>query len=120
VPAILVDPEKIKQVILNLCKNAVEAMPEGGRLTVKATASEGEVMLEVTDTGEGIAHGIDVFQLFRTTKPEGTGLGLPIVQQIISDHKGTIKYRSEIGKGTTFTVVLPVGALAQSDAKTEL
>jgi two-component system, LuxR family, sensor kinase FixL len=120
VPAILVDPEKIKQVILNLCKNAVEAMPEGGRLTVKATASEGGVMLEVTDTGEGIAHGIDVFQLFRTTKPEGTGLGLPIVQQIISDHKGTIKYRSEIGKGTTFTVVLPVGALAQSDAKTEL
>jgi two-component system, LuxR family, sensor kinase FixL len=120
VPAILVDPEKIKQVILNLCKNAVEAMPEGGRLTVKATASEGGVMLEVTDTGEGIAHGIDVFQLFRTTKPEGTGLGLPIVQQIISDHKGTIKYRSEIGKGTTFTVVLPVGALAPSDAKTEL
>jgi two-component system sensor kinase FixL len=120
VPAILVDPEKIKQVILNLCKNAVEAMPDGGSLTVKATASEGAVMLEVTDTGEGIAHGIDVFQLFRTTKPEGTGLGLPIVQQIISDHKGTIKYRSEIGKGTTFTVVLPVGALAPSDAKTEL
>jgi two-component system, LuxR family, sensor kinase FixL len=119
-PAILVDPEKIKQVILNLCKNAVEAMPNGGSLTVKATGSEGGVILEVTDTGEGIAHGLDVFQLFRTTKPDGTGLGLPIVQQIISDHKGTITYRSEIGKGTTFTIVLPPGALIAADAKVEL
>jgi two-component system, LuxR family, sensor kinase FixL len=118
-PAILVDPEKIKQVILNLCKNAVEAMPNGGSLTVKATASEGGVILEVTDTGEGIAHGLDVFQLFRTTKPDGTGLGLPIVQQIISDHKGTITYRSEIGKGTTFTIVLPPGALIAADANAE-
>jgi two-component system, LuxR family, sensor kinase FixL len=119
-PAILVDPEKIKQVILNLCKNAVEAMPDGGSLTVKATGSEGGVTLEVTDTGEGIAHGLDVFQLFRTTKPDGTGLGLPIVQQIISDHKGTITYRSEIGKGTTFTIVLPAGDLIAADAKAEL
>ena len=118
-PAILVDPEKIKQVILNLCKNAVEAMPNGGSLTVKATGSEGGVILEVTDTGEGIAHGLDVFQLFRTTKPDGTGLGLPIVQQIISDHKGTITYRSEMGKGTTFIVVLPVGVLAAGDANAE-
>jgi PAS domain S-box-containing protein len=119
-PAILVDPEKIKQVILNLCKNAVEAMPNGGSLTVKATGSEGGVILEVTDTGEGIAHGLDVFQLFRTTKPAGTGLGLPIVQQIISDHKGTITYRSEMGKGTTFTIVLPAGVPIVADAKVEL
>jgi signal transduction histidine kinase len=94
-------------------------MPNGGSLTVKATGSEGGVILEVTDTGEGIAQGVDVFQLFRTTKPEGTGLGLPIVQQIISDHKGTITYRSEIGKGTTFTIVLPVGVLDAGDANAE-
>jgi two-component system, LuxR family, sensor kinase FixL len=119
VPGIFVDPEKIKQVILNLCKNAVEAMPNGGSLTVKATGSEAGVIVQVTDTGEGIAHGVDVFQLFRTTKPEGTGLGLPIVQQIISDHKGTITYRSEIGKGTTFTIVLPVRAVAVPDEKPE-
>jgi two-component system, LuxR family, sensor kinase FixL len=119
VPGIFVDHEKLKQVILNLCKNAVEAMPNGGSLTVKATATEGGIILEVTDTGEGIAHGVDVFQLFRTTKPEGTGLGLPIVQQIISDHKGTITYRSEIGKGTTFTIVLPSGVLIGGDAKAE-
>jgi signal transduction histidine kinase len=114
VPGMLVDREKIKQVILNLCKNAVEAMPEGGTLTVKTTSSEQGFVLEVIDTGEGIPDGVDVFQLFRTTKPEGSGLGLPIVQQIISEHKGTIKYRSEIGKGTTFTIVLPV--VAPSDA----
>ena len=120
VPGLLVDPEKIKQVILNLCKNAVEAMPDGGSLTIKTTRSQEGIVLEVTDTGEGIAPGVDAFQLFRTTKPEGTGLGLPIVQQIISDHKGTIKYRSEIGKGTTFTIVLPVGALTAADAKVEL
>ncbi|HEX6174208.1 MAG TPA: PAS domain S-box protein [Candidatus Binatia bacterium] len=118
-PAMVVDPEKIKQVILNLCKNAVEAMPNGGSLTVKATGSEGGVILEVTDTGEGIAHGVDVFQLFRTTKPDGTGLGLPIVQQIISDHRGTITYRSEIGKGTTFTIGLPAGVLIAAGANAE-
>ena len=111
-PGMLVDREKIKQVILNLCQNAVEAMPDGGTLTVKTYRSEEGMILEVTDTGEGIPDGIDVFQLFRTTKPDGTGLGLPIVQQIISEHKGSIKYRSEIGKGSTFTIVLPVGARA--------
>jgi protein-histidine pros-kinase len=120
VPGLLVDPEKIKQVILNLCKNAVEAMPDGGSLTIKTTRSQEGIVLEVTDTGKGIAPGVDAFQLFRTTKPEGTGLGLPIVQQIISDHKGTITYRSEIGKGTTFTIVLPIGALTAADAKVEL
>jgi PAS domain S-box-containing protein len=114
VPGMLVDREKIKQVILNLCKNAVEAMPEGGTLTVKTTPSEQGIVLEVIDTGEGIPDGVDVFQLFRTTKPEGSGLGLPIVQQIISEHKGTIKYRSKIGKGTTFTIVLPVVAPADA------
>ena len=119
VPGMLVDREKIKQMILNLCKNAVEAMPDGGTLTVKTTRSEEGVILEVTDTGEGIPDGVDVFQLFRTTKPDGTGLGLPIVQQIISEHKGTIKYRSEIGKGTTFTIVLPVGARAGTDVRGE-
>ena len=110
VPAMLVDPEKIKQVILHLCKNAVEAMPNGGTLTVNMSTADEGMVLEVIDTGEGIPHGVDVFQLFKTTKPGGTGLGLPIVQQIISDHKGTIQYRSETGKGTTFTIVLPVRA----------
>jgi PAS domain S-box-containing protein len=118
-PEMLVDREKIKQVILHLCKNAVEAMPDGGTLMVKTTPSEQGIVLEVTDTGEGIPDGVDVFQLFRTTKPEGSGLGLPIVQQIISEHKGSIQYRSEMGKGTTFTIVLPLGVPGPTDANVE-
>lgn len=103
-PLVPVDPEKIKQIILNLCKNAVEAMPDGGALTVKAYRGNDHVILEVSDTGVGIPDGFDPFHLFKTTKRDGTGLGLPIVQQIISDHHGTVDYASEVGKGSTFRV----------------
>jgi len=106
-PLIRVDKEKIKQAILNLFKNAVEAMPEGGVLTCKGYQLNGLVILEVTDTGTGIPDGVDVFQLFKTTKADGTGLGLPIVKQIISEHTGVIEYASEPGKGTTFKIALP-------------
>jgi PAS domain S-box-containing protein len=107
-PLVSVDREKMKQVILNLCKNSVEAMPEGGTLTCKAYQMNDSVILEVSDTGVGISEGLDAFQLFKTTKPYGTGLGLPIVEQIISEHRGTINYVSQTGKGTTFTVSLPL------------
>lgn len=107
-PLFAVDPEKIKQVILNLCKNAVEAMPAGGTLKCKAYRTNASVILEVSDTGEGIPEGLDAFQLFKTTKPHGTGLGLPIVRQIVSEHHGTMDYISESGKGTTFRVSLPL------------
>ena len=96
------DPEKIKQVILNLCKNAVEAMPEGGVLSIRAYRSSNQVVLEISDTGHGIPEDFDPFHLFATTKEQGTGLGLPIVQQIMSDHHGAVDYVSEVGKGTTF------------------
>jgi signal transduction histidine kinase len=109
-PAVAADEERMKQVILNLFKNAVEAMPEGGVLTCRLYALESRAILEVNDTGAGVPEGVDVFQLFRTTKPQGTGLGLPIVQQIISEHKGAIDYVSERGKGTTFRISLPVAA----------
>ena len=108
VPLIAVDREKIKQVILNLCKNAVEAMPKGGTLKCKAYQKADRVILEVADTGTGIPEGLDVFQLFKTTKPSGTGLGLPIVEQIISEHRGTVNYVSDLGKGTAFIVSLPL------------
>ena len=109
-PLVPVDREKIKQVILNLCKNAVEAMPEGGTLKCKVYQMAGGVTLEVADTGTGIPEGLDVFQLFKTTKPYGTGLGLPIVGQIISEHRGTVDYVTELGKGTAFIVSLPLSA----------
>ena len=68
-PLVPVDREKIKQVILNLCKNAVEAMPEGGTLKCKAYQTADGMIIEVADTGTGIPEGLDVFQLFKTTKP---------------------------------------------------
>ena len=107
-PVIPIDREKIKQVILNLCKNAVEAMPAGGTLKCKAYRNADRVMIEVADTGMGIPEGLDVFQLFRTTKPQGTGLGLPIVEQIVSEHRGTVHYVTDLGKGTAFIVSLPL------------
>jgi signal transduction histidine kinase len=86
-PLAQVDREKIKQVILNLSKNAVQPMPDGGTLTCRGYEANGYVILEIIDTGTGIPDAVDVFQLFKTTKPYGTGLGLPIVQQIVSEHR---------------------------------
>lgn len=105
-PLVLADSRKLKQALLNLCNNAVEAMTEGGTITIRGYEVAGLVSLDIADTGVGIADDFDVFQLFNTTKQRGTGLGLAIVRQIVSAHGGTISYRSEIGKGTTFTISL--------------
>jgi two-component system sensor histidine kinase AtoS len=106
-PAILIDRQKFKRALLNLCRNAAEAMPHGGTLTIRAYVAAEAVCLEIKDTGVGIPNGIDVFNYFMTTKPDGTGLGLPIVRKIVSAHGGTVTYMSEEQKGTTFRVVLP-------------
>lgn len=107
-PPAMLDAGKIKQVILNLCKNAIEAMREGGCLTLKAYRSGWMVVLEISDTGIGVPDGLNIFELFKTTKSGGSGLGLPLVRQIVSAHNGTIDYTSEPGCGTTFKVCLPV------------
>ena len=101
------DQEKIKHAILCICKNAVEAMPSGGVLTFRGYECDGRMFLEIGDTGAGIPQGLEVFEPFRTTKPLSSGLGLPIVSQIISVHNGTIDYVSDLGKGTTFKIGLP-------------
>jgi len=101
------DEEKFKQIILNLCKNAAEAMPTGGTLTVSAASDAGQVWLNITDTGSGIPVGVDVFEPFVTTKAKGTGLGLTIVRQLVAAHNGTLMYHSVSGEGTTFTLTLP-------------
>jgi len=106
---ITLDREKIKQAILSICKNAIEAMPSGGVLTFRGYESEDRIFLEISDTGAGIPKGLEVFEPFRTTKPRSSGLGLPIVSQIISAHNGTIDYVSDLGKGTTFKIGLPAG-----------
>jgi signal transduction histidine kinase len=107
-PDLRVDPEKMKQVAINLVQNAIEAMPNGGVVTLESGLVDGRAVMVVRDTGPGLPEGLDVFQLFVTTKARGTGLGLSIAQQIVLEHGGEIAAASEPGKGATFTVSLPV------------
>jgi signal transduction histidine kinase len=108
IPDLRVDPEKMKQVAINLVQNAIEAMPDGGVVTVESGLVDGRAVMVVRDTGPGLPDGLDVFQLFVTTKARGTGLGLSIAQQIVLEHGGEIAAASEPAEGATFTVSLPV------------
>ena len=110
-PPIMLDASKFRQALVNLCRNAVDAMPRGGSLTLRGYFTHSKVHLEIIDTGVGIPPGLDVFAMFTTTKPTGTGVGLPIVREIISSHGGTIRYTSNPDTGTTFRLTLPVRAL---------
>jgi signal transduction histidine kinase len=110
-----VDPAQMRQALWNLCKNAVEAMPQGGELRVGVrgvTPEAGRSMVQVTveDTGVGItaAELTQVFEPFYTTKPQGTGLGLAIAHRIVEDHGGEMQVQSEPYRGTRFTISLPV------------
>jgi PAS domain S-box-containing protein len=107
-PLVLADSGKIKQALLNLFKNAEEAMPKGGTLTLRAYKSEDRVMLEIRDTGTGIPKDLNIEEPFTTTKPCGTGLGLMIVRQIVAHHHGFLSYTSDPGKGTSFFLSFPV------------
>jgi two-component system sensor histidine kinase AtoS len=101
------DRDKLKQVILNLYKNGAEAMPGGGKITVKASSTETGVLVEITETGTGIPPGMDIFEPFATTKLGGTGIGMVVVRQVATAHGGSITYLSEPGKGTSFFIALP-------------
>jgi signal transduction histidine kinase len=105
------DPEKLKQVVLNLVMNALEAMKEGGTLRVGIACEGEEVRLAVEDTGTGIdpQHLAQVFEPFFTTKEAGTGLGLSIVRKIVDQHRGEVHIESERGVGTRVLVSLPRG-----------
>jgi len=107
-PPITVDIDKMIQVILNLAKNSVDAMPNGGKLSFTGSAITGAITLDISDTGVGIPPDVDIFEPFFTTKSFGTGIGMTIVRQILAAHGGSINYRSEIGKGTTFSIKLPL------------
>jgi signal transduction histidine kinase len=114
-PLVMANNDEITQVLLNLCKNAAEAMLEGGVLTVHGFHCGTQVYLEITDTGEGIPEGINIFEPFVTTKTRGTGLGLAIVQQIVAAHEGTITYTSTPEQGTTFTLTLPAAPAERAE-----
>jgi signal transduction histidine kinase len=113
-PEVLVDPKQIEQVFLNLIINAVQAMPDGGRLTVSTRTNQANntVCIAVQDTGVGISEELrdQIFQPFYTTKVNGVGLGLALCKEIVTRHNGTISFESEVGIGTTFTVELPIGS----------
>jgi signal transduction histidine kinase len=107
-PLIPMDAEKMKQVILNLVRNAIEALPADGVVQVETGLVDARAVVSVRDDGPGLPLDMDVFQLFVTTKPRGTGLGLSIAQQIVTEHGGEITVKSEPGKGAAFTVFLPL------------
>jgi two-component system, NtrC family, sensor histidine kinase PilS len=104
-----VDAQQFRQVLWNLCLNAVEAMPEGGELRVSADVRGDRLEVSVSDNGEGIAATdlSHVFEPFFSTKSEGTGLGLALVHRVVQEHGGEIDVQSTPGLGTTFTLTLP-------------
>jgi signal transduction histidine kinase len=118
-PRVLLDAESFRSALINLLLNAKHAMPEGGQLIVRTTAKGDTVVVHVIDTGVGIddhtaAH---MFETFYTTKPGGSGLGLPTTTKIIEAHGGRIHVQSEVGRGTQFTIELPAPARLSKGAE---
>ena len=108
-PRVMLDAESFRSALINLLLNAKQAMPKGGQLVVRTTTSGGHVVLHLIDTGVGIddhtaAH---MFEAFFSTKPGGSGLGLPTTIKIIEAHGGRMHVQSEVGRGTQFTIELP-------------
>ena len=110
-PAVPLDRELFKQALLNLMLNAEQAMPQGGELTLQGGHEPGAVYMSLIDTGKGMTPEVlaKVFRPFFSSRPGGTGLGLPTVRKIIAGHGGTIDVQSEIDRGTKFTIKLPTG-----------
>ncbi len=109
-PMLSIDQDLFKQALLNLILNAEQAMPEGGQLILQAQPQDDGVRLDVIDTGQGIPpYQLDkLFKPFHTTKPSGNGLGLPTTRRILQAHGGWIQAQSALGKGTKFTLWLPL------------
>ena len=109
-PAVLFDERYMKQAFLNLIKNAIAAMPEGGSLLIKTETHETEICISIADTGTGIPEEnfSKIFEPYFTTRETGTGLGLTLVFKIVREHNGEINVRSKPGEGSIFVITLPV------------
>jgi two-component system NtrC family sensor kinase len=118
IPEVMASTNQMRQVMLNILKNAKEAMPKGGTLTVRTAREGNKILITTQDTGIGIPKEIrdKIFEAFFTTKQKvkGVGLGLSVCYGIIKDHGGEIKVESEEGKGTTFTISLPIESQSHS------
>jgi signal transduction histidine kinase len=110
-PPVTLIRDQIKQVILNLCINAIEIMPKGGQLTIRTSYAPDtdEILIKVSDTGPGILPEVhnQIFEPFFTTKDGGTGLGLAVSYEIAQNHGGNIEAQNNPGPGSTFTLSLP-------------
>ena len=115
-PELLVDPDRITQVILNILINAIQAMEQGGQLSVATHQQEEEILVDISDTGHGISpedQG-NMFNPYFTTKKNGTGLGLAIVHKIVEDHGGSVHIRSIQDGGTQVSIALPIHPVRES------
>ena len=119
---VMADQRWLKQAFLNLILNALDAMPQGGTLTLTTKNERRRVMAQIADTGVGIPKESfsQIFEPFYTTKKAGSGvgLGLSVVYGIVRDHKGTIKVNSVVGQGTSFTIHLPAFKPGEESAGT--
>ena len=108
-PRMLMHSDTLQAALMNLVKNAIEAMPEGGQLVARTHATRGGVALDLIDTGEGMDDNtvMRMFEPFYSTKNAGSGLGLPTARKIIEAHGGRISVQSEIGRGTKFSLAFP-------------
>ncbi|GJQ49671.1 MAG: hypothetical protein K8F34_06490 [Candidatus Kuenenia stuttgartiensis] len=109
-PLCYIDSKLIKQAFLNVIINAQQAMEHGGELMIRTSKVKKSVQIDITDTGHGISNDSlnKIFQVYYSTKTAGTGLGLPTTKKIIEEHRGTISVQSQEGKGTNFTIQLPI------------
>jgi signal transduction histidine kinase len=116
-PKIYVDVQKMKRIFTNIITNARDAMPEGGKLTITSREWNKQIIFTFTDTGQGIPENImdKIWIPLFTTKAKGMGLGLAICRRMVEAHNGSISVKSKVGKGTSFTITLPLTSVKSSD-----
>jgi len=121
-PEIMVDVERMRRVFVNIIRNAIDAMPNGGRLTIKSAVKDGFIEFSFADTGVGMNKEVleNIWTPFFTTKPRGLGLGLAICKRVVEAHGGRISATSEVGKGSIFTITLPIKTITEDKEERDL